>query len=90
MTEIYNKKSLETIRKKLRNNMVSTEIILWSRLKNRQLKGLKFRRQYSIGNYIVDFYCPEHRLAIELDGMTHDNTEKFDIIRQKYIGVIWY
>ncbi|KKR20146.1 MAG: hypothetical protein UT48_C0021G0013 [Parcubacteria group bacterium GW2011_GWE2_39_37] len=65
--------------------MVSAEIILWSRLKNKQLKGLKFRRQYSIGNFVVDFYCPEFKLVIELDGMTHDNSENKDIKRQEFI-----
>lgn len=51
--------------------MPNEEIILWSRLKNRQLGGLRFRRQYSVGRYVVDFYCPEVRLVIEIDGDYH-------------------
>ncbi len=51
--------------------MTKAEIVLWSKLKGKQLNGLKFRRQYSINNYVVDFYCPELRLAIEIDGGVH-------------------
>ena len=47
--------------------------MFWLAIKGKQLGGLKFRRQHSIGNYIVDFYCPEHKLAIELDGGIHNN-----------------
>ena len=50
--------------------MTKAEVILWSKLKGKQL-GYKFRRQHGIGNYIVDFYCPELRLIIELDGYPH-------------------
>jgi len=48
-----------------------TEVQLWKLLKNKQVEDLKFRRQHSIENYIVDFYCPELKLAIELDGQYH-------------------
>ena len=54
-------------RKELRNNATLEETLLWSKLKHSQL-GLKFRRQHSIGGYIVDFYCPAKRLVIEIDG----------------------
>jgi len=52
-------------------------------LKNKQVENLKFRRQTSIGNYIVDFYCPEIKLIIELDGASHDNylSEELDVKR---------
>jgi very-short-patch-repair endonuclease len=69
---------LKTIRKKLRNNLTSAEARLWSLIKNKQLHGRKFRRQYSIGNYIVDFYCPKEHLAIELDGNDHFHPESLD------------
>ena len=59
------------IRKELRNKATPAEATLWKYLKNSQLGGIKFRRQHSIGNYIVDFYCPNARLAIELDGEVH-------------------
>lgn len=68
---IHNRPELKQQRKKLRNNSTSAEAILWNKLKQRQLNGRKFRRQHSIGNYIVDFYCPEEKLVIELDGETH-------------------
>lgn len=58
-------------RRALRKNMPKAEIILWSYLKGKQISGLKFRRQYSIGNDTVDFYCPSIRLAIEIDGESH-------------------
>ena len=53
--------------------------MLWSALKNKQLQGRRFRRQYSIGNYILDFYCPSEKLALELDGDSHD-----DVLRAGY------
>ncbi|MES2004742.1 MAG: endonuclease domain-containing protein [Bacteroidota bacterium] len=68
---IHNRPELKTFRKKLRNNGTSAEATLWGYLKQRQLCGRKFRRQHSIGNYIVDFYCPEEQLVIELDGEDH-------------------
>jgi len=71
MTKIYNRSSERLHRKQLRNNMPSAEVIVWSRLQRRQLDGWKFRRQFSIGSYIVDFYCAELKLAIEVDGESH-------------------
>ena len=69
--------------KQLRANQTNAEKILWDRLCNRQLGGLKFRSQYAIGRYIADFYCSSERLIIELDGSHHysaDNKE-YDKIR---------
>lgn len=65
-----NTEKQRTVRKLLRRNATPQEVILWSRLRMSQL-GFKFRRQTSIGNYILDFYCPERRLAIEVDGSQH-------------------
>lgn len=72
-------------RKNLRNNATPQEIIMWSRIKNYQL-GYKFRRQHSIGTYIVDFYCPSKKLIIELDGSQHfeEEAEKYDNNRTKF------
>lgn len=66
--------------------MTKAEIILWSKLKGKQL-GYKFRRQHGIGKYIVDFYCPELRLIIELDGYPHgfDTQIKKDEERQNFL-----
>ena len=69
--KIRNKKNLKEIRQTLRHNLTPAEAKLWKALKNKKLEGKKFRRQYSIYNIIVDFYCPESQLAIELDGNYH-------------------
>ena len=69
----HNHKYLKRYRKELRNNSTSAEVRLWSMIKNRQLEGRKFRRQHSIDNFIVDFYCPEEKIVIELDGNVHHN-----------------
>ena len=85
MITIYNIKKLFERRKELRNNSTTEETLLWSKLKNSQI-DLKFRRQHSIGGYIVDFYCPSKRLIIEIDGSQHftkDNKE-YDEIRSNY------
>ncbi|MFO1430791.1 MAG: endonuclease domain-containing protein [Candidatus Competibacteraceae bacterium] len=70
---LYNIPSLKPRRKALRSTMTPAEIKLWQVLKHSQLDNLKFRRQHSIGPFIVDFYCPSARLIVELDGSTHDN-----------------
>jgi very-short-patch-repair endonuclease len=71
MNQINNLKHLKPFRKNLRNNSTSAEATLWRYLKNKQLDGRRFRRQFSVGNYILDFYCPSEKLAIELDGQEH-------------------
>jgi very-short-patch-repair endonuclease len=68
---IYNVTGTEERRKELRNNSTVAETVLWKYLKDRQLEGKKFRRQSSVGPYIVDFYCPEKRVVVELDGARH-------------------
>ncbi|MFA6474537.1 MAG: DUF559 domain-containing protein [Patescibacteria group bacterium] len=72
---IHNVRRLKDVRRALRRNMPKSEVVLWSYLRNRQL-GVKFRRQHSIGPYIVDFYCPGKRLIIEVDGENHANSEQ--------------
>ena len=67
----FNSKKLKEKRKRLRNNPTKAEAFLWRYLKDSQFEGRKFRRQSSIKNYIVDFYCPEEKLVIELDGDFH-------------------
>jgi very-short-patch-repair endonuclease len=73
MPKINNIKYLKSSRKLLRNNSTAAEATLWKILKNKTVCGLKFRRQHSVGNYILDFYCPELKLAIELDGEIHND-----------------
>ena len=67
--------------------MPEAEVILWSKLKGKQIGGFKFRRQYSVGSYIIDFYCPSKKLAIELDGEGHfvGNKLASDQERQQWI-----
>jgi very-short-patch-repair endonuclease len=68
----------------LRNNPTVTERVLWDRLRQRKLGGLKFRRQAPLGPYVLDFLCPRHRLVIEADGPFHD-TER-DAIRDAWLN----
>ncbi|NHF61344.1 endonuclease domain-containing protein [Flavobacteriaceae bacterium TP-CH-4] len=80
---LHNRKYLKGFRKELRNNPTKAESMLWKALQRRQLKGRKFRRQHSIQNYIVDFYCSEEQLIVELDGAVHHNmvNEQYDLKR---------
>lgn len=71
-------------RKQLRNNSTSQERLLWKQLQGKKL-GFKFIRQYSVDNYVVDFYCPSKRMAIELDGDIHTKTMKYDKYRTSYL-----
>jgi len=79
-----NKPQLKKIRIKLRVNQTKPENLLWFHLRNKKL-GYKFRRQFSIGNYVVDFYCHDLKLIIEVDGVDHINKFDYDIERQKFL-----
>ena len=87
---------LKDYRRELRNHSTTAEAFLWSRLKNRQVDGLQFRRQFSVDNYILDFYCPELRLAVELDGEVHNHQIDYDrrrsqeLLEQHGIRVLRY
>ncbi len=83
MQQINNLKYLKSTRKKLRNEATDAEKLLWNSLKHRQLAGHKFRRQHSIDRYILDFYCPQHKLAIELDGGGHFTQTAIDYDEQR-------
>ena len=76
---IFNNPKKKRVRKELRNEGTAAEAVLWTYLQNRQLLGKKFRRQYSIGPYVVDFYCPECSLIVELHGKRH-----FSMLREDY------
>ncbi len=71
MRELNNKRELGELRKNLRTSLTPAEATLWKTLQRSQLDGRKFRRQNSVGNYILDFYCPSENLAVELDGAGH-------------------
>ena len=78
MQKDHNRNHLLFFRKKLRNSGTSAEAELWKHISNKKLEGRKFRRQHSVGNYILDFYCPSEKLAIELDGEDHYWQEGID------------
>ncbi|MDW7694285.1 endonuclease domain-containing protein [Flammeovirgaceae bacterium SG7u.111] len=86
--QINNRIALKGFRKQLRNNSTKAEVHLWRFLKGKQLEGRKFRRQFSIENYIIDFYCPSEKLAVELDGAGHFTEEgmKYDEERTKVLN----
>lgn len=83
----FNIKSQKPYRQELRNRPTRSEELPWLQLKGKRLAGFKFRRQHGVGPYILDFYCPEGKLAIELDGASHDSDEarQRDQRRQAYI-----
>jgi very-short-patch-repair endonuclease len=87
---IHNRPILKSRRKELRNNVTPAEKLLWSRLQRSNLGGYKFRRQHSVGSYILDFYCPAARLAIELDGDSHfsDDAIAYDQERTAYLNAL--
>jgi len=68
MKYLQNDPALKQRRRELRRNQTDAEKALWAYLRNKQFYGMKFFRQYSIGPYILDFYCPNMKLAVELDG----------------------
>ncbi|AXP80804.1 hypothetical protein CJ739_1718 [Mariniflexile rhizosphaerae] len=84
---IHNLKYLEERRKALRKNSTSAEATLWKHLQKSQLNNKKFRRQQSIKNFIVDFYCPKEKLIIELDGAYHLDfaQQQYDLERTKQL-----
>ncbi len=80
----YNK-NLKQIAKQLRKQMTLSEVLLWNHLKNYQMMGYDFDRQRPIDNYIVDFFCKDLMLAIEVDGFTHqlEGVAENDVVRQE-------
>jgi len=85
-TKLFNLIPQLNFRKILRQNSTKSELLLWSKLRNNQL-GFKFRRQYGVGKYILDFYCPKLKLAVEVDGLTHSDEKVYDkdVIRENYL-----
>ncbi|MEW6516108.1 MAG: endonuclease domain-containing protein [candidate division FCPU426 bacterium] len=81
---------MKDFRKQLRENMTDVERKLWYSLKDRRFGGLKFRRQHPIGPYVVDFYCAEKHLVVELDGGQHAMNEKQDQEWSRYLELQGY
>ncbi|BAZ69642.1 hypothetical protein NIES4106_44150 [Fischerella sp. NIES-4106] len=76
---------LKPIARQMRREPTPAEEKLWQKLRHKQLLGFKFRRQHTIDRFIVDFYCGEARLVVEVDGEVHDYTQEEDAIRQDFL-----
>ena len=87
MTRIFNRFYETRKRKILRNKLPLPEVVIWLRLRGVQLNGYKFRRQCSIGRFVVDFYCPRAKLAVEIDGESHSGADarEYDKDRAEFI-----
>jgi very-short-patch-repair endonuclease len=72
----------------MRHEPTPAEAALWGRLRRKPFGGIRFRRQHAIDRFIVDFYCHEARLVIEVDGSIHDYTQEEDAIRQAFLESI--
>jgi very-short-patch-repair endonuclease len=76
--------------KVLRRDLTAAEAILWDSLRGRKLVGLKFRRQHAVGNFILDFYCSEHNLVIEVDGDIHNKQKEHNAARTQILETYGY
>ena len=87
---VYHLTELKGRRRDLRQRSTRAEELLWERLRNNKL-GVKFRRQFSVRGYVVDFYCPKGRLIVELLGSVHKtpSAKKYDEYRKKYLESFW-
>src|SRR4030066_1566111 len=87
MEFLKNDPFLKQRRRELRRNQTEAEKVLWAHLRNKQFFRMKFFRQYSIGPYILDFYCPTVKLAVELDGGQHNQSDnrEYGAARSEYL-----
>lgn len=87
---LYNRRPHRTLRRRLRSHGTPAEAPLWPLLKARRLDGWRWRRQFSVGPYILDFYCPAARLAVELDGAVHDAPARrdYDADRTRHLATV--
>jgi very-short-patch-repair endonuclease len=87
MTKLFNKTSEKLKRRELRTNMTKAEAIVWQKLRCKQIENCKFRNQYSVDRFVLDFYSPEIKLAIEIDGESHfqEGVAQYDEERQVFI-----
>jgi len=79
---------LKPLAREMRHEATPEENLLWQRLRNRKVIGLKFRRQHPYDRFILDFYCAEVSLAIEVEGPIHQYTQEQDAIRREYLECI--
>lgn len=89
--EVHNTQKLKERRRELRKRATLQENSLWEQLRNNKL-GVKFKRQHSIGGYILDFYCAEKKIIIELDGEVHatEEAKEYDEVRDKFFRELGY
>ena len=80
----YNKQNINNA-KQMRSKMTKEEVKLWNVIRAKRFYGYKFKRQVLIGNYIVDFLCPEKMLVVEIDGGQHSENVDYDNIRTEYL-----
>ena len=88
MTKHFNRKEIKPARRSLRRNAPKTEKLIWLYIRKKQICGERFLRQFSVDHYVIDFYCPRLRLAVEADGPYHFSsieTIKYDEKRQKHL-----
>ncbi|MEO8894180.1 MAG: endonuclease domain-containing protein [Coleofasciculaceae cyanobacterium] len=87
MTKLFNKTTEKSKRRQLRQNMTKAEALIWQKLRCKQIENCKFRNQYSVDRFVLDFYSPEIKLAIEIDGESHfqEGAGQYDNERQIYI-----
>ena len=71
--------------RRLREQSTDAERLLWSKLRDRRMMNCKFRRQFPVGRYIVDFVCHEYKLVIELDGGHHQDQQEYDAVRSEWL-----
>jgi very-short-patch-repair endonuclease len=77
--------SVQRAARRLRCDPTPAEVALWVALRDRQLCGVRFRRQHAVGTFVLDFYSTAHRLAIEVDGDVHDQQQERDALRTEYL-----
>jgi very-short-patch-repair endonuclease len=87
MTKLLNKTTEKLKRQQLRRNMTKAEAIIWQKLRCKKIENCKFRNQYSVDRFVLDFYSPEIKLAIEIDGESHfqEGAAQYDHERQIFI-----
>jgi len=81
-------KKLKPIAREMRHEPTQAEDVLWQRLRHHQIAGAQFRRQHPVGPFIVDFYCPNAKLVVEVDGPIHQYTSEEDAVRQEYLEAL--
>ncbi|AHJ27498.1 endonuclease domain-containing protein [Nodularia spumigena CS-584] len=87
MNKLYNKNTELEKRRLLRQNITKAEKLIWDNIRDRQLENCKFRRQYSVDRFVIDFYSAELKLAIEIDGDSHfqNGAAEYDQARQEFM-----